>query len=88
MHTGEGLKNLNTTRKSILSYGVYGFILGFIFPLLGILYELLHSGNRTSFIALQKIHEEQPFYFEALIMNSPFAVVQLDVGHCISATGQ
>lgn len=125
------MRYLNTTRRSILSYGVYGFILGLVFPLLGILYEMLRSESGLSFLALQKIHQEQhllliidlaplvlaifsaliglqsarlhkssewikkqvqaqasqakkeQFFYEALIMNSPFAVVQLDLARRI-----
>lgn len=54
------MKPLNTTQRNILIYGFYGFLLGLIFPVIGILHELILSGKRFSYSAIIAIHTEEP----------------------------
>ena len=124
---------MDTTRKKILSYAVYGFLLGLVFPVTGTVLEWLVDGGKISLSTLLLLHLEQPLllvidfsplvialfaalvgrqshrvkeisgrfekqvgeqaqqlqnqhtFFEALITNSPSAVVQLDIDHRIIA---
>jgi hypothetical protein len=66
MRTGESMKPLSHIKKNILFYGVYGFLLGSIFPVIGILYELIRSGNKISLSGLKTIHLQEPLL---LIIN-------------------
>ena len=59
MRTGENMKPLSTTKRNILFYGVYGFLLGLISPVIGILYELIPSGTRISLSSLKTIHMQE-----------------------------
>ena len=54
------MKSSSTIQRKILSYAAYGFLLGMLFPVMGILYELINSGVKISFSSLRTIHMEEP----------------------------
>ena len=75
------MKPSSTIQRKILSYAAYGFFLGLLFPVMGILYELINSGVKISFSSLRTIHMEEPLlliiYLAPLVIASFSALVGL-----------
>ena len=75
------MKSSSTIQRKILSYAAYGFLLGLLFPVMGILYELINSGVKISFSSLRTIHMEEPLlliiYLAPLVIASFSALVGL-----------